>query len=220
MHTKTVSVALLVLAMSLLPTKPAQAEEDELVVGVEGMLALPNTQPCDPFSGASCNLVAWNLGAWSASGVFEYGILQDLYLGARLGYGRFWGATDGFTHEVLGVVEHGRLTFEGQMFSAQATARYNLLVGFGITPYLEGSVGFLWASYFNSELRNGGGRLVTNSIPEFGRAHLVFEVGVFADYRVLDTVTVGLGFRFGKVVDDLLLNSWLSIPLRVSYFWF
>ena len=189
----------------------AHAEKGELTSSVEGAVSLPSFDSGSP--------TAFDLAAWTLGGGFDYGVIHNLHLGLRFSYSRFNGVAPRYATDVNGRLQEGQLSFAGQFFHPQATARVNLFPGYNLAPYLDLGVGFLWAIYRGNQLLDDQFRLITEDIEDFGEGSLTLEAGFSLNYRIYNRVTVGIGVRWMTVFNTIYSYS-INVPFKFAYYWF
>ena len=195
---------------ALLLGEIAHAERGEWSAGISSGLVLPALQAQDATS--------FRVAAFGASIQGRYGLLDDLALGLTGSWAQFAGQADevrSLGTEVLGV-----RVFEAQQFQVGATARYKVLSGYFVAPYVEAGAGFMWVILRNQDFRSieTGQSFGLDVQPEgFGRATATF--GVSVDARILNWVFVGAAVRWTEVIGGRLYRRFVSIPVELSVYW-
>lgn len=200
---------LLGLALCLaLHEAPARAEKDEITSGLQGGLMLPGFSPK---SKTAFTLATWSIGAFG-----QYGLLDDLYLTLGFSFSTFGATANGYRYQEGGGYDHeGNLDFTARLYHPELGARYKLFAGYDLAPYLDVTLGYAWTTYHSVRFQD-----VDQDIPDFGEDALTLGVGVSLDYRLFNMLFVGIGFKYNHFWGDRLFQSYMSIPLQVSYYWF
>lgn len=201
---------LLVGCSTLLIASTALAEKDEKVVGVTGGLFLPSFHSQSP--------TAPGLGGWGVGGFGQYGLTHDLSVGLAFEVTSFSGEAQGRRI----VQDHqpyvGELRFNGTLYHPQLCAEYKLYAGYNLAPYIEASVGYLWATYRDQVLVNEDNQSFGLDIEDLGQGSPTVSVALAVDYRLLDLVMVGIAPRYTYVPRGLLTHV-VTLPLTVAYYW-
>ena len=191
---------------------PASAEQDELAVGAQGGLLLPAFSPTSP--------TAFTLATWTAGVYGTYGVLDDLSLTASFSFFMFEGDAGGFKYTEESLDYEGTLICTTLAYHPEIGVRYKVYSGYDLAPYVDASIGFAWTTFHNSKLFNEDGLEYDVNINDFGEAIFTVSAGISLDYRIENTIFIGLGFKFTYAIgDDNLLEHFFTMPLQVSYYW-
>lgn len=203
-------VSLVVLVLGALWSRQAWAETGELSVGVEGALAVPSFRSSDP--------AAFALGTWSVGGLAQYGVLDDLYAQARFSFMAYSGETN-HVLQPFGRPLEGTLRFGSRQYHAEIGARYKLLAGYLVAPYVETHVGFLWSTYHDQRLLTPDGRDYGIDVEDLGEPAFTLGGGLAVDVRLLNRVFVGVAARVTYAFGNSMQRYYVSVPVQVSVYW-
>lgn len=200
----------LVVGLSTLGIGSARAEQGEASGGVEGALVLPG------FS--SQDRTAFALATWGVGAVGQYGVLDDLYVQGRFSFMTFQGRS-ARDLEVSGRALPGTLEFETFQYHVELGARYKLLAGYDIAPYVETHLGYLWSAVRDQRFLTPGGKDYGVDLPNRGEGAFTLGGGVAVDYRLFDLLFVGVAVRFVYAFGGDFHRYHLATPLQVSVYW-
>jgi hypothetical protein len=201
----------LVLALFLVLPGLARAEQDEVTLGAEVGLLLPDFSPK---SATEIAVATWNVGI-----LLSYGVLDDLSLTAEFLFSMFDATSTGYTlrHDQLEYT--GSLDFSSRVYHPRVGARYKLFSGYNLAPYVEAHLGWAWSTYHKAKLLNEDGLDYGLGLGDWGESAFTVSVGASVDYRLANAVFLGLGFSYTYAIGGGLLRQFFSIPLQVSYYW-
>lgn len=187
----------------------ARAEQDEVTLGLEGGLLFPSFDAGSPTVFA---LTSWMIGI-----SVSYSVMNDLQLTGGFAFSTFGATSADYKARQNDLDYEGTLHFSSWLYWPTVGLRYKVFGGYDLAPYVEASVGYLWATYGRPRLRDTDGFELVQ-LQEFAEGTVAVTAGVGAYWRIANVVMVGLGFRFTYVAGGLLQHLF-SVPLSVSYYW-
>ena len=187
------------------------AEQDEIAIGLTGGLLLPDFDSTSP--------TAFALATWRVGLAVSYGVLDDLSVTGAFSFSTFSARAPGVHQTDYGLDYLGTLRFDCQIFHPEVGLRYKLFSGYNLAPYVEASVGYLWLQVRDPRLLNEDELIYAIGLGDFSRGAWTVSGGLALDYRLLETVFVGLEVRFTFALGDSLLRQAFELPLTVSYYW-
>jgi len=203
------SVGVLLISLGALQGT-AQAELSEAAVGVEGGLVMPAFESQDS--------TAFRLITWGAGGFGRYGILDDLDLELRVGFSLFRAAANE-QRTLQGRALDGVRYFRAEQYSVAVGARYKLISGYNLAPYIEGHVGAQWMVLREQQFLSPTGEDYGIAVPDEGQGGLTATVGLAVDYRLFDLGFVGVAARWVEVFGHGLHQRYLTVPVEVVFYW-
>lgn len=203
-------VALGIVFACALASTAAQAEEGEASAGVEGALVLPGFASNDP--------TAFALATWGVGVVGQYGVLDDLYVQGRFSFMTFEGGSDR-RMDLSGRSLEGTLRFETLQYHVELGARYKLLAGYDVAPYVETQFGYLWSAFRDQRFLTPDGRDYGIDLPNHGQGVFTLGGGLAVDYRLFNILFVGVAVRFVYAFGAGLHRYHLAAPIQVSVYW-
>ena len=201
----------LFIVVSWLAVSSAAAERGESAVGIAGGLRFPSFGSQDPTD--------FVLTTWSAGAFVEYGVLDDLFAGARFHYNQFEAVDIDHAAMLDGRLYAGELTFKLQTWHVEGHCRYKIYAGYNLAPHLILAVGWVWTVYRSPVLTTPEGQAIELTLDDFAEGALTTSGGVVVDYRLLDMLFVGLGIELTHFWGDVLYRSHISAPVSVAWYW-
>jgi len=204
-------LALLLVLVSSSAARVADAETAEAAVGVTGGVMMP--------AYASQDSTAFRLVTFTAGGFARYGVLEDLDLVLRFEFSLFRGKSRE-TRELQGRELVGDRYFRAEQYQVAAGARYKLVSGYDLAPYLEAAVGWQWRVLRDQQFLSPEGLDFGLELGPEGQGALSLTAGVAVDYRLFNLVQIGAAFRW----TELLFHNGerqraLTLPVEVAYYW-
>jgi len=187
----------------------AQGEKYEKRVTLSGLMGVPVAKNPGGF-----------LLGWGGSGGFEYSPLHELWVGAEMSISQFPGATPDYSTTIEGRSYTGTLTFSGQYYHPQLTARYELLSGWPVAPHLQVAVGYMHSTYGTASLVDDDNNLVVDAeLPADSGGGLSLEAALIVNVRIIDMLQIGTGVAYLHVFDEHYRGAVL-VPLQLSFYWY
>lgn len=188
----------------------ARAERNESTVGIMGGVLLPAfTAP---------QATAFTLATWSAAVEGQYGVTDNIYLRGSFTFSSF----SGKAQPPDGVATNGRsydgvMAFRGMYYHPELGARFKILGGYNLAPYLEANLGYLWGVFDKATVTTNRGGTVP--FPDFAQGAFTAGAGAAVDYRLFDTMFAGLAVRYVRTLGTTLARQYISVPVTISYYW-
>lgn len=201
--------ALLVAGLAFAP-RAARAEFREAAVGVEGGVLLPGL--------ASQDQTAFRLVTFVAGGFGRYGVTADLDLELRVDFSLFRGKV-GETRVLQGRDLVGDRYFRAEQYHASIGARYKLVSGHFLAPYIEAQAGLLWLVLRDQQFLSPTGESFGLEVSDEGRGAVTAAAGLAVDYRLFDLGTVGVAVRWVELFGGGVHQRYLSVPVQAAFHW-
>jgi len=205
------TMLLLTAVAALAATAPARAEQGELSVGVQGGVLFPGFSPRSQ--------TAFTLATWEAGIEAGFGLLDDLSLTAGMLFSTYSGNLDGYTYESEGIDYTGTLEVDARVYHPRLGLRYKLYAGYNLAPYVDLAVGYAWSTYHGARLTKDGADIGVE-IDDFGQGGFTVTGGLAVDYRLLNTVFVGVGMYFTYPLGGQLLKNYVHLSFYALYYFF
>lgn len=196
----------LTLAALVAPWCPsvASAEADEKSITMESGVVFPlvESQSSTAFANAS-----WSLGAR-----YDFGVSDNLRLGARFRYSAFDGQVDVKTP--VGDDEFtDTLAFHLSAYAPQAIAVYDLWPGGAVSPQLLAGAGYTWMIYEDLHLPHGA------DDEPFAEGSATASAGLQLQARPLSRLLLTVGAEYTHHFAGLWQGA-LNVPVTASFvFW-
>ena len=198
------------IALGILSSE-AQAESLEIALGLTGGVLMPSFESTDRTSFA--------LATWTTGVTARTGLTDDLDLELRVAMAMFRGATN-TTLPYRGQSLDGRLHFAALSIHPELGARYNLVGGYALSPYVEAGLGFLWTRYTDQHLLDRQDRDFGLGIPNVGQGALTARVGASLEYRLLDLLLLGLRGGWARSLSRARYRQHFTLTLEAGFAWF
>jgi len=202
--------AALVVLLALAGATEARAERREAAAGVEGGLALPAL--------ASQDATAFRLVTFGVGGFGRFGLTDSLDLELRFDFSLFRAKIDE-TRDLQGRDLVGVRYFRAEQYHASIGARYKLVSGYFLAPYLEAHAGLMWLVLRDQQFLSPAGEDFGVEVADEGQGALTLTAGVAVDYRLFDWVFVGVAVRWVELFGAGLHQRYLSVPLQAAIYW-
>jgi hypothetical protein len=202
---------LAVIFMCLVVPAIADAEQDELTFGAEAGLMLPDYSPQ--------SATAPTLATWTTGVLVSYGVLDDLSITTQFNFSMFDATAGGYTTTVDTLPYTGELKFSGRFYHPQVGARYKVLSGYNIAPYVEAGLGYAWTTIHAPVILDDEGRSFGLGLGDWGEGTWTVAAGLVVDYRISNLLFVGLTGRFVYALESGLLNHYTTVVLQAQYYW-
>ena len=209
-HTRGLLVCLALVCVLVFPPR-ALCEQDELTLGAEAGLLLPDYSPKAA--------TAFTVATWTAGVVVSHGVLDDLSLTAQFNFSLFSAMADDYSKTVDGLEYEGSLDFSGRLYHPQIGARYKVFSGYNLAPYVEAALGYAWTTVHRPKIVNDAGQVYGLDLNDWGEGTVTVSGGLVVDYRVANTAMVGLTGRFVYALQNTLLNWYTIIGVQAQYYW-
>jgi hypothetical protein len=91
--------------------------------------------------------------------------------------------------------------------------------GYNLAPYVEAQIGYLWATYQSGTLQGASRTAPSVSIDDFAEGTMTASAGVALDYRLFNTLLVGVGLRYIYPLRGGIAQHYMAAPISVSFYW-
>ncbi len=186
----------------------ASADDRALSFGLEGGVLLPGFESLDP--------TAFALTSWTAGAAVQYGLTWDLWAYLRFSVSAY-SAKVTETRTLRQREFLGQRTFSAITFLTELGGRYDLISGYDLSLFLEGSAGFLWSQLTGQQFLDEQGIDFGIEVNDEGQPALLLSVGLSIEYRLLDLLLISVGARFARSVTGGLYQHHLMVPVSVSF---
>jgi len=201
-----------ILSLSIMLPSLGWAEQDEIFVGLQCGLMLPAFSPT--------SATAFTLAAWTAGVYGSYGVLDDLSLVDSFSFFMFDGDATNYTYSEECLDYKGTLRCSTRGYHPEIGLRYKVVSGYNLAPYFDASVGYAWNTFNDSRLFNEAGQEYDVHISDFAQGMFTVSAGISVDYRIENTIFVGLGLKFTYAFGSgNLLEHFFTVPVQVGYYW-
>jgi hypothetical protein len=110
--------------------------------------------------------------------------------------------------------------FRAEQYQVAAGARYKVVSGYDLAPYLEAFAGWQWRILRDQQFLTPEGLDYGLELGPEGQGAWTITVGVAVDYRLLNLLQVGAALRW----TEMFFNQGerqraLTLPVEVAYYW-
>ncbi|MEL7367818.1 MAG: hypothetical protein AAFN74_02815 [Myxococcota bacterium] len=189
-----------------------RAEEGEWGVFIIGGAVFPNFSPEDP--------VAFDLAAGFLGFGGTYGLLDDLWLDARVSFTDYGGQT-------RERVQFRSQTLEGNLFFSSTQAhptvgvQYNIFPGYDFSPYLVARGGFVFSTFRNVLFLNDNNEAFAGvDFDDSSEIQWTVTGGLSFEYRFYEFLLIGVEPTFTKTLNsgrnDWFFNATLKFTVLLG----
>jgi hypothetical protein len=204
------ALGVLCMGALLTSTASARAERGEWAAGVASGALFP--------AFASQDATAFRLSTWMVGVQGRYGLSDDLDLTLGADWAQFAGSMNEAI--MLGTPVDAVRVFSAQQIGVRAGARYKVLSGYDVAPYVEGALGYQWTIYSAQDLREvQTGRSFGVDLSDEGQGGATVMLGVAVDWRIFNLVFVGAALRVTEVFGAERYARFVTVPLELSVYW-